>query len=311
MKILLIMLTLWMMLIPQGNGLWAQERKKPVKRTVVKTSPALVALPDPYIPFNQKTVPLKYIRVAIHVFGHSSGEGSFRDLPADRAFLENTISKLNGLLSDMPPLEPAGAPEITSPHISDARIRVHLDTIYFHTDDFVHETFSKKGIVRHGAAFAHEKYVESNPSLDELRKHHTLHIIVAGTHPVTGGQVSGIGNKDFMLFKGWYHAFASGQPHANYGNLAHELGHSLGLRHHYGPNNCSQCDDLGCFPVGVTNNIMGLWPGKWESLSECQVALMHHHLDGLKGDINQVRMKESPIKEESLKPAKRNAEPRR
>ncbi|MFO7978062.1 MAG: hypothetical protein R6U64_05330 [Bacteroidales bacterium] len=294
MKSTFIFFSFWLLFNLPGQVALAQPEKKIPEIPASKTASAPAMEVDPYQPFIQETVPLKYIRVAIHVFAPSSGKDSFQDRPAHRAFLENTIKKLNELLSGMPPLEPAGSPEITSPHISDARIRVFLDTIYFHRDDFVHETFSKKGIVRHGAAFAHKNYVVKNNTLNSVQKQHTLHIIIAGTHPVTGGQVSGIGNKDFMLFKGWYHAFASGQPYANYGNLAHELGHSLGLRHHYGPDQCTQCQDLGCFPVGVTNNIMGLWPGKWESLSECQVAIIHRHLDGLKGNINQVLMKVSP-----------------
>ncbi len=305
MKSVFIFLSFWLLFHLPGQVAQGQ----PQKKLPVKSAPDTPAAPDvavdPYSPFIQETVPLKYVRVAIHVFSHSSGKDSFQDHPEHRAFLENTMKKLNELLSNMPPLEPAGAPEITSAHISDARIRVFLDTIYFHTDDYVHETFSKKGIVRHGAAFAHKNYVMNNNTLNEEQKQHTLHIIVSGTHPVTGGQVSGIGNKDFMLFKGWYHAFASGQPYANYGNLAHELGHSLGLRHHYGPDRCSQCPDLGCFPVGVTNNIMGLWPGKWESLSACQVALMHRYLDGLKGDINQVLMKENSQQDEGKKQARK------
>lgn len=251
--------------------------------------------PDPYYPFIPWQVPIKHIRIAIHVFQHSTGRESFRDLPADRQFLQSTVEMLNYLLSSMPPLQPDHSTDITSPYISDSRIRVVLDTIYFHVDDKVHEIFSQRGLVRHGAAYAHRHYVVENQQLNYVQKFNTLHIIISGNHPVSGGQVSGIGNRDFMLFKGWYHAFASGEPYANYGNMAHELGHSLGLVHHYGPNHCRQCRDLGCYPLGVTNNIMALYPSNWQSLSECQLGIMHRFLDGQQGNISSVVIGNEPV----------------
>ncbi len=241
-----------------------------------------------YAPLVPEHTPIKTLRIAFHVFTHSSGEDSFSNDPLDILFLENTVDWLNSLLSDLPPLEPQNSPDITSPHIPDSRIRLHLDTIYFWEDDYVHEYFTRDGIVRRAAAHAHKKYVLENPDLNEIQKYNTLHIIISGNHPTTGGQVSGIGDKDFMLFKGWYHAFERGRPAASTGIFIHELGHSMGLRHHYGPRFCRQCNDLGCYELGETNNIMALYPSSLRAMSECQLGIAHYHLNGKSGNIGDV-----------------------
>ena len=249
---------------------------------------------DPYLPFIAEQVPVKYLRVAIHVFQHTTGDDSFHDRPADRQFLENTISRVNHLLANLKPMEPENSPDITTNFIPDARIRLHLDTIYFWVDEYVHEYFSRDGIVRAAAAYAYDEYVINNLALNDIQKHNTLHIIISGTHNNSGGQVSGIGDKRFVLFKGWYHRFFNGLPHANYRNFLHELGHSCGLIHHFAPHNCRQCQDLGCYPQGATNNIMDLWPSDWESISECQIRIMHQFLDGERGNIGDVVMDAPP-----------------
>jgi hypothetical protein len=249
---------------------------------------------DPYLPFIAEQVPIKYMRVAIHVFQHPSGEDSFHDRPADRQFLETTINRVNRLLTNLAPMKPENSPDITTSYIPDARIQLHLDTIYFWADEYVHEYFSRDGIVRPAAAYAYDEYVINNPALNEIQKHNTLHLIISGTHNTSGGQVSGIGDKRFILFKGWYHRFSNGVPHANYRNFVHELGHSCGLIHHFAPHNCRQCQDLGCYPQGATNNIMDLWPSDWESISECQIRIMHQYLDGKRGNIGDVVMDTPP-----------------
>jgi hypothetical protein len=245
---------------------------------------------DPYYPFDETKVPVKYVRIAFHVFQYSSGDDHFKNQAKDLKFFNRTVEKVNGLFSNLDPLQPENSASITSPYIRDSRIRILVDTIYFHVDDTIQDGFTRKGIVRTSAAHAHRKYVIENPHLDDIQKYQTLHIIVAGNWDTSGGQVSGIGNKDFILFKGWYNHFRNGRQYANYTTFAHELGHSFGLQHHYGPRFCRQCPDLGCYPLGETNNIMALWPSSLRSLSECQIAIMHNHLDGRKsrGNIHEV-----------------------
>ncbi len=239
----------------------------------------------PILAYNTNQTPIKTIRVAFHIFQHSSGERSFKKKDPDLAFFQNTIDRTNHLLENLQPLEPFNSPCITSPYIRDSRIRLKLDTIQFSIDDEIFDGFSQPGIVLKHARTAHTRYIIENHHLSNLHKQHTLHIIVAGTWDTHGGQVSGIGNKDFILFKGWYDRFEKGSTDGCYNTFIHELGHSMGLFHMFAPDNCDQCNDLGCFERGKTNNIMSLAPSKINAISFCQFQIAHDYLSGKKGNI--------------------------
>jgi len=233
-------------------------------------------------------VPLKTIRLAFHVFQHSSGQRSFKPNDEDLAFFTHTIERTNRLLAKLEPLEPLNSPEITSPYIADSRVRLHLDTIYFRVDDSIYDGFSKPGIVFSHARQAHRVHVMENPELSDVQKNNTLHVIVAGTWETSGGQASGIGNKNFILFKGWYNRFEDGKAEGGYNTFLHELGHSMGLHHQFAPHDCYQCKDLGCFDRAETNNLMSLWPSKMNAMSLCQFEIIHQYLSGEKGNIGDV-----------------------
>jgi hypothetical protein len=238
--------------------------------------------------YDTSYTPIKTVRVAFHVFQHSSGERSFTNNEKDLDFFRNTISRASNLLANLQPLEPLNSPDITSPYIKDSRIRLLLDTIFFRVDDEIYDGFSKAGIVFQHARTAHTRHILQNPDLTETQKYNTLHVIVAGTWDTHGGQVSGIGNKDLILFKGWYDRFAKGNSDGCIHTFVHELGHSMGLHHIFAPNNCNQCKDLGCFERGETNNIMSLSPSKMNAMSLCQFEIAHEYLSGKKGNIGDV-----------------------
>jgi len=268
------------------NGCYGKKMAKVPVDTLITEGEAIKELPvDVY---DTSSTPIKTLRVAFHVFQHSSGQRSFENGEKDLAFFRNTIDRTNFLLANLQPLEPLNSPEITSPYIKDSRIRLHLDTIFFRIDDEIYDGFSRAGIVFHHARAAHTRHVLQNPDLSNIQKHHTLHIIVAGTWDTHGGQASGIGNKDLILFKGWYDRFAKGHTYGCYNTFIHELGHSVGLHHIFAPNNCNQCKDLGCFERGETNNIMSLSPSKLNAMSLCQFEIAHQYLSGKRGNIGDV-----------------------
>ncbi len=242
----------------------------------------------PNLVYDTSQTPTKTLRVAFHVFQHSSGQRSFNNNEPDLAFFRNTIDRTNHLLENLQPLLPLNSAEITSPYIKDSRIKLQLDTIYFRIDDEIYEGFSQAGIVYQHARTAHTRHVIQNHQLSDLQKHRTLHVIVAGTWNTHGGQVSGIGNKDFILFKGWYDRFAQGNTDGCFNTFIHELGHSFGLLHMFAPDNCHHCMDLGCFERGETNNIMSLSPSKLNAISLCQFQIAHEYLSGKKGNIGDV-----------------------
>ena len=87
-----------------------------------------------YSPQNLLTTPIKTLRIAIHIMQKSDGSGNFQNIPYHMSFINEVESQANFHY------EILGVANMgTSIHISDSRIRLYFERIYFHlnTSDYM------------------------------------------------------------------------------------------------------------------------------------------------------------------------------
>ncbi len=236
---------------------------------------------------------VKRLRISFHVFSDSSGGGNFNsDILAEAAFLQKMADWVNHKLSHLDPMDPP----FSSAYVSDARVRIHLDTVYFHRDQRAWDASEEID-----AWYMRDQFIDFDTVKSYRQKHQTLPVFFAGNHPVVGGFTSNLGDKLFVAMRGCYARYLmlpedeALEECAK--NLLHELGHSMGLAHNfqggaYG-DQCDTCEDNGCPLEGTSNNIMDYWPGYGHALSVCQLEIIHEHLEGKRGNISEVLINDS------------------
>jgi hypothetical protein len=239
-------------------------------------------------------IPIKTIRVDFHIIQDENGNGNLSNIPEHIAYLNEIIYWVNWKYSGLSQLNLG----VSSPYISDSRIRFSLDEIYFQPDaelwDFTTNYSSK-------AQEYYNTYIIGNPNLNDIQKNHTLHLIVGGgNYPNLGGAVPGLGTKKYMMLRGFDYAYyyhpQAPFPEGCAGVIDHEFGHNGGLKHNFHGGGhgyqCDDCDDndpsgLPCPIEGTSNNLMDYWPGGGGGLSQCQLGKMHYYLSGNAGTIGE------------------------
>jgi hypothetical protein len=258
----------------------------------VRTLGKLRSLPD------MDMVPIKNIRIAYHVLQDENGENNLDDVNG-KVFIHTIINYVNNRLADLnePHLdEPYQWPAVTSPWITQSRIHLVIDTIFYHQDDedLWDWTDCSYGNVTGKAYYAYEKYVRYNSNLNSKQRDSTLHIILGGGGcEIVGGHVRAGHDQyrsKFIAQNGIWHAFNLANPNfwVPGDNTIHEFGHVAGLRHNFhGGQNVPQCDDctdndpegLPCPIEGTSNNCMD-YSSSIGSFSQCQLGKMHYYLTG-------------------------------
>jgi hypothetical protein len=251
-----------------------------------------------YAPYpDMDMVPIKNIRIAYHVLQDENGENNLDDVNG-KVFIHTIINYVNNRLADLnePHLdEPYQWPAVTSPWITQSRIHLVIDTIFYHHDDenlwdwtdCSYDTVSLK------AYYAYEKYVRYNSNLNSKQRDSTLHIILGGGGcEIVGGHVPSLHpyKSKYIAQNGIWHAFNLANPNfwVPGDNTIHEFGHVAGLRHNFhGGQHGLQCDDctdndpegLPCPIEGTSNNCMD-YSSSIGSFSQCQLGKMHYYLTG-------------------------------
>lgn len=247
-----------------------------------------------YAPVHPAEVPIKKIRLALHVFQKDDGADNFQDTPEHREYLRLVIAAANKRFRALGRLNMG-----TSPYLSDARVEVVLQHIYYHphTADW--------DIPNADTAYA--RYVVRDADslgLTEDTKYNVQHVLLKGsTSPGRGGRASGIGSQGWILIRGWYPHYLENGPTSHtwgiYNHFIHELTHSLGLSHNFMGKHggCDVCPDNDlpekkCPPVGTSTNFQDYPPLGYDApdpgFSECQLGRIHYFLSGQAGTIHRV-----------------------
>ncbi|MFA5815346.1 MAG: hypothetical protein WC865_06980 [Bacteroidales bacterium] len=238
-------------------------------------------------------LPVRYLRVAIHVFQDDAGQGNFRqDIAGQEGFLHQMVDWVNQRLANLDTLKPS----VSSPYVADSRVRIRLDTIFYHRDSWAWDCSAEID-----SPYMRYQYVDGDSLLNYQQKYQTLPIFIGANNPVTGGHSRNIGDRGYIAVRGYFENFLR-QPSPlaidECGrNLVHELGHCLGLGHNFtggpGDDQCDNCDDNGCPVEGTSNNIMDYWPSYGYALSKCQFNQIHYYLNGGRGNISEVVINDS------------------
>lgn len=262
-----------------------------------------------YSPNNPLTMPIKTLRLAIHIMQKTDGTGNLENIPAHLAFLDEIENKANIRYANL------GIPNMgTSIHTLDSRIRFDFEVIYYHknTTDYTLQNTPADYI----------KYVTTDfdglgLTLDD--KINLEHIFIYGNETaILGGATWGpLGNQGYIRESGWwseYFDYGIAGAESCSKNLIHEMGHRLSLNHNFqgGPNGfqcadgCTDNDQIsGLCPLeGSSNNFMDYWPGGWSwyasgplyldspTFSECQLSKMHFYLSGYAGTVSRIVRKD-------------------
>ena len=241
--------------------------------------------------------PQKTIRVSFDVIQKSDGSGSYLGTENQITdFFRKLIDAANQYMSNLP----VHIPNVSSNYIIDSRIRFVLNKVFFLKNDDVYNTTYGSSDASN-ASLIYNNYILTQNDLNEIDKHHTLHVIMEPLLPgrTVGGQASGIGDRQWIVMRGYEQSYNDELTNTgNYINTAnyfayhfiHEAGHSMGLYHTF---SCNDCNDYGCHSAGTTNNFMD-YPN-WinhnqtycSALTECQISKIHYSLMGYFGSIKE------------------------
>ena len=115
-------------------------------------------------------LPLRNLRVSIHVFQDDSGSGNFRQDQKDQmTFLYQLVDWVNHRLSNLDTLKPA----VSSPYVADSRVRIRLDTLFFHQDSMAWDCAAEID-----GPYMRDRYVDGDTTLDYKGKYQTLPIFI-------------------------------------------------------------------------------------------------------------------------------------
>ncbi len=130
---------------------------------------------------NTKNIPIKTVRVAYHIIQDGNGNGNFQNLEADKNFLKSIIQIVNNRLANLDELTVNGLTgQVSSPYVKDCRIRLFLDTIYFHKDAELWDFSMDNSALKTKITNTYNKWILNNNSIDEIGKNHTLNLVVGG-----------------------------------------------------------------------------------------------------------------------------------
>ncbi len=246
-------------------------------------------------PVTASNTPIKSIRCIVHVVRRGDGSDNFQNTSSHKSIISGVFSDANSVFSGNKALSHAGP--CASVFLNDSRIRLSISKYVFHENDDLFCAGSPNS--NPGACDFYSDLVTDYSGLTSFEKNNSLHIFIIGCRiksgnefHAPGGYAAGIPtkNENFIVVKSWYHFLVTnnGQEELEIAqNLAHEVGHTVGLYHSF--LNDHLCDTYDGNQA-QTNNVMDYKQDKQEALSRRQIERMHYFLLGHSntGDIKDV-----------------------
>lgn len=131
-----------------------------------------------YAPIVPQYMPIKTVRLVMHVFQKDDGTRNFQDTPADRAILQSAITSINGFFSNVESLSNPVS-NCPSETILDTRIRFQLSDIFFYQDSDAWIAGNVLNTEYHGCD-VYDYYVANNSNLSAELKENAIHILLVG-----------------------------------------------------------------------------------------------------------------------------------
>lgn len=202
-----------------------------------------------YIPDNN--TPIKIIMVNFNIFQKDDGSGNFQDNTTDKQVLQQIVDGANVFHSNVSsPSDPISG--IT--YISDSKIRIELNNIYFYQNTSLWNSTSVSSLK--------QAVINVDPTrMEQLNVYFT-----EGTYGSASGfaimpSYTNLNFDMYIVMLKKYQGYTSGSPYflgVSMLVLNHELGHVLDLCHTYcGGGCCANCNNNSEY----LDDVFGPWPG--------------------------------------------------
>lgn len=220
-------------------------------------------------------VPLKTIRITIHVFQKDDGSENIPDNSTGRGWILNSV--MGTVNSDMANLAMMNLPT-SSPYFSDSKIRYELVKIHFWKDSVL---WSKGSRFKPSHGQALYNFVMSQ---NIQYKNSSVHIMIPGNYTSdgynSGGQACGFGCNDWAMLEDTYHWYQNSNHWFPANTIRHELGHNFNLYHSWYSDYCSDTpSNSNCWNGSNCSNNMMDYNASQSAITQCQLSRMHEWLE--------------------------------
>jgi len=244
---------------------------------------------------NAYHIPIKTLRLVIHVFNDDNGNGNFQ--PEHAGYFTDLINSVNQELANLQQPTYDNINNVQPDYVPDARIRFKLEATHFWNDTRGYNPTTIPGVTDPNAAavgtLLYQEYV-TNGTLSNVERDSALHVFILGPGPASGRACDIPCNEwvQMLDFFDWW----DGYFHIT--SILHEVGHCLGLVHTWSPNGSTSCVYTGNTVSTFSNNIMNGWPNRY-SLSSCQLAIIHNNIIENRRGLRDILVKDYCEKDES------------
>ena len=120
------------------------------------------------------------------------------DSAGHQDFLDQLIGWVNNRLSNLDTLKPA----VSSVFVGDSRVRIRLDTLFYHHDTKAWDCSSEID-----SPYMRDRYVDGDSTLSYLQKYQTLPVFIGANNVVTGGHTRNLADRGYIAVRGYYESF--------------------------------------------------------------------------------------------------------